>query len=106
MRKLPLVLLALAGNVMAAPFVVSDPVSAGVTHCGRYEGGVFKSDVLIVAGACKFDIGTQSTGTTVYTATAVTSDPVWGRQESVQSLPLSVVRPIGPVAPVGLRATP
>jgi hypothetical protein len=106
MKRIALVAILASGQALAAPFVVSDPVSVGVTHCGRYEGGVFKVDVPIVAGACKFDIATQPTGTTVYTATAVVSDPLWGRQESVQSLPLSVVRSGVPAAPAALRTSP
>jgi hypothetical protein len=106
MKRLIAFLLLFPALAMAAPFVVSDPVAGGATHCGRYEGGTFKADVPIVAGACKFDIGAQLTGTTVYTATAVINDPLWGRQESVQSLPLSVVRSGVPAAPVGLRSSP
>jgi len=99
-------LMVCSGAVLAAPFVISDPVAVGVTHCGRYEAGTFKADVPIVAGGCKFDIGTQPVGTVVYTATAVINDPVWGRQESGQSLPLSVARPSAPQPPVGLHAIP
>jgi hypothetical protein len=99
-------LMVCSGAVLAAPFVISDPVAVGVTHCGRYEAGTFKADVPIVAGGCKFDIGTQPSGTVVYTATAVVNDPLWGRQESVQSLPLSVVRSGVPPTPAALRASP
>ena len=100
------VMLLTSAAAWGAPWVITDPVAVGVTHCGRYEAGVFKIDVPIVAGACKFDIGTQPVSTVSYTATAVINDQVWGRQESVQSLPLSVVRPAAPQPPVGLHAIP
>jgi hypothetical protein len=96
-----------------AVHIISDPLAAGVTHCGRYEGGVFKADVPVVVdpaqgggNICYFNIDTQTAGTTViYTATSVSVDPLWGRGESAQSLPLSVVRPGVPAtAPKNERA--
>lgn len=105
------IFLALAVGVLvtgtaSAVTVISDPCIATVTHCGRYEGGVFKADFPVVAGACNFNISAQPVGTTVYTATCVINDPVWGRRESVQSLPLSVPNPAVPTAPINLHVVP
>ena len=110
---------ALAGVLVAfaapaqAVRLISDPLAAGITHCGRYEGGVFKADFPVVVdptqgggNICQFDISAQVVGSTViYTATAVTLDVLWGRLESPQSLPLSVARPSNPAtAPAHERA--
>ena len=97
----------LAVSVRAAPFVVSDPSVQTVTHCGVMIDATAKVDspVESVTGGkrCKYDVGGISTGTHTIKATFVNIDPVWGRSESVFSVPLSVTRPGAPVvAPAGL----
>jgi hypothetical protein len=82
----------------------TDP-TPGATHCGLYKNAVFDADypVADVGGGtgCLFTIDVQAPGTTtIYTATAIVNDARWGRTESVQSLPLSVARPVAPTRPV------
>jgi hypothetical protein len=106
MKKLPLVLLALAGNVMAAPFVVADIVP-GVAQCGFYldTGGV----VLVPAtgATCRLDITSVTAGAHVVSADARTvADPIWGSQISAKSVPLNFTRPAAPTVPSGLVLAP
>jgi len=93
-----LCLLALSvGVVYAAPFVVSDPTLQGVTHCGSVlDGGVKVDSVVAVSPlgkSCKIDVGSAATGNHSITASFVNIDPVYGRQESVQSAPLDFTVP-------------
>lgn len=114
MKKLLFAMLFVSAPAFATVHVITDPVAAGVTHCARYEGGVFKADVPVVIdpaqgnqAICSFDISAQPVGTVVYTATAVIIDPLFGgRVESAQSLPLSVTRAtlVAPARPTNERA--
>ena len=93
-----LCLLALSvGVVYAAPFVVSDPTLQGVTHCGSVLDGGVKVDSLVsvspLGKSCKIDVGAVGAGNHSITASFVNIDPVYGRQESVQSAPLDFTVP-------------
>jgi hypothetical protein len=113
MRKLILLMTMsmLASPVFAFPFVVADPAPAGVTHCGRYEGGFYKIDDPIVSGACSVNLFFQAANTTVvYTLTHVIAGPP--RLESPQSdsisitcgaTPASCVVTGAPTKPTGLK---
>jgi len=93
-----LCLLALSvGVVTAAPFVVSDPTLQGVTHCGSVLDGGVKVDSLVsvspLGKSCKIDVGAVGAGNHSITASFVNIDPIYGRQESVQSVPLDFAVP-------------
>ena len=92
----------------ASPFVVSDPSSQTVTHCGVILDDGVKYDVPVMGKACKIDISTVSVGSHTLKATFVNIDPIWGRSESVTSAPLNFVRPPNTIytAPVNLIITP
>lgn len=103
------ILLLLASiNVYAAPFVVSDPSTQTVTHCGVVIDTQPKFDVPVINKACKVDISTVTEGAHTIKATFVNIDPVWGRSESVFSTPLNFVRPSAQllIAPSNLVITP
>ena len=97
-RILIAVLVCLNFGANAAPFVTSDPTTQTVTHCGALIDSAAKVDSVVdivtpTSFRCKIDIGTVSVGTHTIKATFVNIDPVWGRSESVNSLPLDFVRP-------------
>ena len=99
------------GLAIAAPFVVSDPTLQGVTHCGSVlDGGVKVDSVVAVSPlgkSCKIDIGSVGGGNHSITASFVNIDPVYGRQESVQSAPLDFTVPGKSLnAPSVLRLVP
>ena len=111
MRKiLALVLTLLSPVALSAPFVVSDLLDPRATHCGILMDAVPKVVIPVVAEAggniCKFDLAGISNGSHTVMATAIAIDPIWGSQESVQSSPLSFVRPAGVSAPAGLELQP
>ena len=95
---------------MSAPFVVSDPLDPRATHCGVFVDAAAKVTIPVaVEGTdkiCKHDISAVSVGSHTIRMTTIANDPVWGSQESVQSAPLSFVRPAGVIAPVGLELQP
>ena len=111
MRYLLLVLGFIVGAVTAAPFVVSDILTQGVTQCGVYMAAAAKVTIPVTAvtggNICKHDIAAVSTGAHTVTMTSITvNDPIWGSQESAKSSPLSFVRPAAPSAPAGLGLAP
>jgi hypothetical protein len=111
MKRLFAILCLISLPVWAAPFVVSDILPAGVTQCGVYMDTVAKVTIPVTAvtggNICKHDISAISTGAHTVRMTAITvNDPIWGSQESVQSSPLSFVRPAAPAAPAGLQLAP
>lgn len=94
---------------MATPFVVSDPTTQKVTHCGiQLDSGakveVPVTSVSTTSAICKYDVGGVTIGTHNIKATFINVDPVWGRSESVFSVPLDFVRPNNTIAtpPTGL----
>jgi hypothetical protein len=95
--------------VLATPFVTSDPTTQIVTHCGVLLDSGAKVDipvttVNVTSAICKYDIGTVSVGPHTIKVTFVNIDPVWGRSESVTSVPLDFVRPSNAITnpPTGL----
>lgn len=95
-----LLLLSLSAVASAQVYRITDPLDARATHCALYADGVTRGDFPVFptpsGNICRFDIATQAPGSTiVYTATAVMTDPTWGRNESPKSNPLSVARPSG-----------
>lgn len=114
MKKiLAIVLFLIASQGFAAPFVVSDPLTAGV-QCGVYLDGVPKVTIPVtpmptpaIGNFCKFDIAGVGAGSHTITMTAITvNDPFFGSQESAKSIPLVFVVPSAPIPPVGLRLQP
>lgn len=102
-----LLLLCLIPCAQAAPFVVSDPVDPATTQCGVFLNAAPKVTipVTVTSGVktCKYDLATLASGTHSIRMTAITvNDPIWGSQESAQSLPLAFSKPGAPVAPGGL----
>jgi hypothetical protein len=108
--KIPMFLLTLvAAHATAAPFVISDAYTSGLspTHCGLLLDAQAKVDVPVALDAqgrpyCKFDLAPVATGAHRIRATAVIIDPVWGRLESAESLPFDFSRPGAPGVPSGL----
>jgi len=95
---------------LAAPFVVTDALAPGVTHCGVFIDAQPKITVAVTAqGAsniCRFDAANIASGAHRVEMTAIINDPLWGVQESLRSLPLDFTRPAAPAAPPGLRLEP
>jgi hypothetical protein len=95
---------------IAAPFVISDETAQTVTHCGLFLDAAAKVDTPVASNTtgkyCKFDLAGLSTGAHTIKATFVNIDPVWGRLESVQSVPLSLTKPEIQNAPSGLGLIP
>jgi len=93
-----------------APYVISDPTTQSVAACGIVIDSAAKveSPVATVAGGkiCKYDVSGLTTGQHTITATFIGNDPVWGRLESVPSLPLVLSRPGTPTSPGGLAISP
>ena len=111
MRKILLLVLTLLSPVaLAAPFAVSDPLDPASTHCGVLLDAAAKVVIPVTPDAggniCKFDLAGISNGSHTVRMTAIANDPVWGSQESAESLPLSFVRPGQPAAPGLLRLQP
>lgn len=108
-RLLLAAMLLLPSLVVASPFVVSDPTTQTVTHCGILLDSGVKVDIPVTtvnatSAICKYDIGGVSVGPHAIKATFINIDPVWGRSESVTSVPLDFVRPGNVITnpPVGL----
>lgn len=78
--------------------VVGDVV-AGVTDCRVYQDG---TDVGLVPAAnfeCIYNIDQLGNGSHTFTMTAIINDPIFGLQESAESIPLSFVKPGPPPVP-------
>lgn len=97
---------------MATPFVTSDPTAQKVTHCGILLDTGAKIEVPVVTvtpttAKCSYDVGSVSIGTHTIKATFINVDPLWGKTESVYSLPLNFERPNSAIsnAPTGLDIT-
>lgn len=111
MKRILVLLLFCSSSALAAPFVVSDILPAGVTQCGVYMDALAKVTIPVTAvtggNICKHDVGAIAAGSHTVTMTSITvADPIWGSQESVKSSPLSFVRPSLPAAPATLQLTP
>jgi hypothetical protein len=98
-----------ANGAIAAPVVISDSWTAAQkpTHCGLLLDAKAKVDVPVATDAsgnpfCQFDLSSVTSGAHRIKATAIIIDPVWGRQESAESLPLDFSRPGAPGVPSGL----
>ncbi len=94
-------------QLLAAPFLTTDPTTQAVTHCGIVMGTSAKVVVPVFSDAtgkyCKFDIATIAVGSHTAKASFINQDPVWGTLESAFSAPFTFVRPAIPaVAPTGL----
>lgn len=112
MKRFLLVFLLMAPSLaLAGPFVVSDPLIAGVSQCGIYVDSEPKITVpvTVVGGqnVCQWDAGNVSEGSHTVQMTAIAvNDPLWGSRESAKSAPFSFVRPSAPSAPAGLALRP
>ena len=109
-RALYVLLVAAPLTASAAPFVVSDPLDPRATNCGILMDAAPKVVIPVVAEAggniCKFDLAGISNGSHTVKMTAIANDPIWGSQESAESVPLSFVRPAAPSVPGGLELQP
>lgn len=107
-----LALFCIPGLSFATPFLVSDPTTQTVTHCGYLLDSATKVDIPVVSVTggkiCKIDLQPVSTGTHSIKLTFVNIDPVWGRSESVETSPFSLTRPSSTVTntPAGLAIIP
>ena len=112
MKYLLLFLFMLPGVSWSAPFVVSDWTLQDVTHCGQLFDTTPSIDVpvevdLTLGKRCKLDLAGLPAGTHTIKATFVrANDPVWGRLESVPSVPFTLVKPGTPTLPGGLHLIP
>jgi len=111
-RLLLFALCMFSAPLLANPFVVSDPVDARATHCGVFMDTASKLVIAVTAQGtdkiCKHDLAGIGAGShTVRMTAMVVGDPVWGDQESPQSVPFTFVKPTSPtVAPAGIRLAP
>lgn len=110
MKKILFIAALFAPTVLAAPFVVSDPLdNQSVTHCQfSLNGGTTWTTDLPVTGTpriCYADMQSFNipAGNFSIIARAVIVDPIWGRLESPASLPFAGVRPAAPNRPAGTR---
>jgi hypothetical protein len=94
---------------LSAPFVTSDATTQKVTHCGILLDSGAKVEVPVVSvsptsAICKYDVGGVVVGAHTIKATFINVDPLWGRSESVYSVPLDFERPAQtiPTSPSGL----
>lgn len=107
-KSLLLLLLTITSTSFASPFVISDPITEVVTHCGYILDSNDKVDVPVadtIGGKqCKVDLQGLAVGNHTVKLTFVNIDPVWGRAESVESAPFSLVKPTNvlTVTPSGL----
>jgi hypothetical protein len=105
-----LIVLLFPAQVIAAPFVVTDPLDSSATHCGVLMDAAPKQTIPVtVEGSgkiCKFDLQGIGNGSHTVRLTAMYTDPVWGAQESAPSLPLAFVKPAAPATPAGTRLAP
>ena len=96
MKKLLLVLF-IPSLVNASPYLVSDPTVEEVTHCGYILDSNDKVDspveVVTEGKRCHIDLAGLPVGNHTIKATFANIDPVWGRSESAESAPFSLVRP-------------
>ena len=110
MKRISLILAMFSASALAAPFVVTDPLDASATHCGVFLDAAPKQTVPVaVEGTnkiCKFDVQGISNGSHSIRMTAISNDPIWGVQESPQSVPLAFVKPAAPATPAGIRLAP
>ena len=79
---------------VAGPFVVSDPLTIGVTQCGVYIDSAPRVTVPVAVVAsdniCRYDLGGLAAGAHMLSMTAIVpSDPILSFQESVKSSPLA-----------------
>jgi hypothetical protein len=98
-------------QAQAAPFIVTDILAAGVSQCGVFMDAAPKVTIPVTAvtggNICKHDVGAVSPGAHSATMTAISvNDPIWGSQESPQSLPFTFTKPAVPAAPTGLKLAP
>ena len=112
MKRLLLLAVSLAPFAVSAqvPSVVSDPLDPSVTHCGFFFDALPKAVLPVVpdvgGNICQYDLAGISNGSHTLRATAIAVDPVFGTEESAESLPLSFVKPGQPGAPGLLRLRP
>lgn len=110
MKKLLFAICFLPSIAFAAPFVKSDPLDPRATHCGWTVDATPKVDLPVLAtptgNICNYDLASISVGAHTIKATAVVLDPVWGRLESADSIPLSLSKPGIPLVPAGLGLKP
>ena len=111
-KKRLLLLLLFAPVVNATPFVVSEPTTQVVTHCNLLLDAAPGVDVLVASDVtgkyCKFDLAGITVGDHTIKAKFVNNDPIWGRSESVTSVPLLFTKPaiLILIAPTGLLLKP
>ncbi len=114
MKKLLLLFALLPLQVFAAPFVITDTLTPGVSQCGVFLDTSAKQVVPVTAvttpatgNICKFDIGSVTPGSHTLKFSAISvNDPLWGSQESAPSIPFVFVRPGAPGIPTGLTPIP
>lgn len=109
-KKLLAIALLLPAAALASPFLISDPLDPSVTDCGIFLDAAPKQTVPVtISGTgkiCKFDLAGIANGAHTVKASAIVNDPVWGVQESPQSVPLGFTKPASPASPATLRLAP
>jgi len=107
MKYLLLFLLGI-GVVNAAPFVDSDATTQTITGCKVQIDTAATFDSPAVNKACHIDVSNVAVGSHSIKATFYNVDPIWGRSESVFSVPLAFTRPSAAVlsAPLNLLLVP
>lgn len=101
MWRISFFLILASAMARAAPFVVSDAVTAtpAYTHCGWYvdalPGEVLPVATVTAGGVqCKKDFAGLASGKHTITATHIIKDAAWGNLESPKSVPLRLLCPL------------
>jgi len=91
----------------AAPFALGDLPDQTTTHCQLEYDGVWGQDAAVTGTpkVCRFDIAGATVSAHTIRMKAVKVDPIWGRQESVPSAPLTFSPPAPPAATSTPRLT-
>lgn len=103
--------LAFAQPAFADPFVITDPLPAGVVQCGVFLDSAAKITIPVTpitlpipGNICAFDIVSVPPGSHTISMTSITvNDPVFGSKESAKSVPLVFPVPGIPPTPTGER---
>ena len=110
MLRYLLAFLAVPTLAFAAPFVEADLPDQSTTHCKMsLDGAAFGPEVPVTATnpkLCRVDLQGTPTGQHDVRLIAVATDPIWGRRESVPSLPFVFTRPGVATPPAGIRLVP
>ena len=100
-----------AEQVLAQPFLISDPTTQDVSHFGIYIDNMPATEYQVAINDSggryvKYDLANFPSGLHTITATFINYSVIDGRQESVRSNPFTFTRQLTLEPPAGLVVTP